>query len=148
MVIRHPSLTIEEMLELVCQSVREVAGSSRSPKTDDAKELTEQEFKALTMRVVHIATANTLPTDAMAAIAKALGTLIGVTAQRPDCNFEDLLRWAQNALVAFARDAGDAATCSRGRRAPNLWLIAPYILLSYFEIIGIVCSDGATDGAG
>jgi hypothetical protein len=33
MVIRHPSLTIEEMLELVCQSVREVAhiaaGSSR-----------------------------------------------------------------------------------------------------------------------
>src|SRR5262249_37305308 len=25
MVIRHPSLTIEEMLELVCQSVREVA---------------------------------------------------------------------------------------------------------------------------
>ena len=37
MVIRHPSLTIEEMLELVCQSVREVAhiaaGSSRSPNT-------------------------------------------------------------------------------------------------------------------
>jgi len=55
---------------------------------------------------------------------------------------------AQNALVAFARDARDAATCSRGRRAPNLWLIAPYILLSYFEIIGIVCPDGATDGAG
>ena len=136
----------------MCQSVREVAhiaaGSSRSPKTEDAKELTEQEFKELTMRVVHIATENTLPTDAMAAIAKALGTLIGVTAQRSDCNFEDLLRWAQNALVAFARDARDAATCSRGRRAPNLWLIAPYILLSYFEIIGIVCPDGATDGAG
>lgn len=114
MVIRHPSLTIEEMLELVCQSVREVAhiaaGSSHSPKADDAKELTEQEFKELTMRVVHIATENTLPTDAMAAIAKALGTLIGVTAQRPDCDFEDLLRWAQNALVAFARDARDAAT--------------------------------------
>ena len=50
-VIRHPSLTIEEMLELVCQSVREVAhiaaGSSRSPKVDDAKELTEQEFKGI-----------------------------------------------------------------------------------------------------
>lgn len=65
MVIRHPSLTIEEMLELVCQSVREVAhiaaGSSHSPKADDAKELTEQEFKELTMRVVHIATANTCP---------------------------------------------------------------------------------------
>jgi len=36
----------------------------------------------------------------------------------------------------------------RGDGEPNLWLIAPYILLSYFEIIGIVCPDGATDGAG
>jgi len=113
MVIRHPSLTIEEMLELVsCTSRR---------KTHC--QLTQ--WPQLPFGDPH----------------RRYSTTAGL-------HFEDLLRWAQNALVAFARDARDAATCSRGRRAPNLWLIAPYILLSYFEIIGIVCPDGATDGAG
>jgi hypothetical protein len=58
------------------------------------------------MRIIRTATNETTATDAMTATAKALGTLIATFARRPDVgSFDEILRWGQNGLVAFARQA-------------------------------------------
>ena len=58
-VMRNPSLTIDEMLEMVCQSVREMAHIAANPSPEapngDA-DLSEQEFAQLTMRIIYTAT--------------------------------------------------------------------------------------------
>ena len=108
LVVRNPSLTIDEMLDMACQSVREMARVAATPSPDAPKgdaELTEQEFAQLTMRIIHTATHEATATDGIAAIAKALGILIAIAARRPGAGFDEALRWGQNAVDAFARDA-------------------------------------------
>jgi hypothetical protein len=58
------------------------------------------------MRIINTATQDTTVTDAVSVTAKALGTLLGVASHRPDTvGFDEMLRWGQNAVVTFARDA-------------------------------------------
>ena len=108
LVMRNHSLTIDEMLEMVCQSVREMAHIAANPSPEapngDA-DLSEQEFAQLTMRIIYIATHDAPLTDAMSATARALGVLITNMARRPGVGFDETLRCSQNALVAFARQA-------------------------------------------
>jgi hypothetical protein len=114
LVMRNPSLTIDEISDMVCQSVREMAHVAANPPSPDAPEdgadLTEQEFAQLTIRIIYTAaTHGATLTDATAATARALGVLIANMARRPGVGFDETLRWAQNDLVAFAREARDAA---------------------------------------
>jgi hypothetical protein len=108
-VMRNPGLTIDEMLDMTCETVREMARYTAKPSSDVPKEpgdLTEQEFAQLTMRLVHIATNDTTATDAMTATAKALGLLIATFARRPNvASFDEILRYGQNGRIAFARQA-------------------------------------------
>jgi hypothetical protein len=117
LVMRNPSLTIDEMLDMACQSVREMARVVANPSPDAPKgdaALTEQEFAQLTMRIIHTATHAATPTDAMAATAKALGVLIATMARRPGVRFDETLRLGQHAVVGYARDArGDLARDAR-----------------------------------
>jgi hypothetical protein len=111
---RNPGgITVAEMLDMTCDTVREMASYSANPSPDAPKEagdLTEREFAQLTMRIVHTATQDTTVTDAVSATAKALGTMIAITARRPNTvGFDEILRWGQNAVVTFARDARSKA---------------------------------------
>ena len=108
LVMRNPSLTVDEMAELVCQSMREAAHYTVSPSSDvpqDVGELTEPEFAQLTMRIIKTATPNATVTDAMAATAKALGVMIATAARQG--GFDEVLRWGQNAVIDCAREARD-----------------------------------------
>ena len=109
LVMRNPSLTVDEMADLVCQSVREAAHYTVSPSSDvpqDVGELTEPEFAQLTMRIINTAMPNATIRDAMSATAMALGYRIA-TAARRDAGFDDTLRWGQNAVIDCAREARD-----------------------------------------
>lgn len=71
MVRRHPHLSVAEILELVCGGVREQAylAAGLSPQPADAKELTNEEFNQLTMKIIHTATADgTLPHDTLTSL--------------------------------------------------------------------------------
>jgi hypothetical protein len=113
LVKRNPSLTTDEMSDMVCQSVREMAHVAANPAPDATKgdaALTEYEFAQLTIRIIYTATHDSTLTDATAATARALGVLIANMARRPGVSFDETLIWAQNGLVAFAREARDGAT--------------------------------------
>jgi hypothetical protein len=119
LVMRNPSLTIDEISDMVCQSVREMAHVAANPQSPDAPkdgaDLTEQEFAQLTIRIIYTATHGATLTDATAATARALGVLIANMARRPGVGFDETLRWAQNDLVAFAREARDTAPRNSGQ---------------------------------
>jgi hypothetical protein len=120
---------MDEILDMTCETVREVARytanhSSDAPK--DPGDLTEQEFAQLTMRIIRTATKDTTATDAMTATAKALGVLLATFARRPEvASFEEILRWSQNGLVAFARQA--RADLERTAPYPPLPLRSPLV---------------------
>ena len=107
MVGRHANLSIEEVVDVAIDGVREQAyvAAGLSPHNEDAKELTEVEFKDLTKRIIKTATTKTLPNDAICATAKALGALICVTARRGDGSIEELVKVSQEAVAAYAQQA-------------------------------------------
>ena len=75
---------------------------------DEERDLTEEEFKALTTRILNEATKNNTPVgDALSATAKAMGVMISILAERPDVSAEDLIKFSQNAVAEFARNALD-----------------------------------------
>jgi hypothetical protein len=109
LVMRNPSLTVDEMADLVCQSVREAAHYTVSPSSDvtqEVGELTEPEFEQLTMRIINTAMPNATIRDAMSATAMALGYMIATEARR-GAGFDDTLRWGQNAVIDCSREARD-----------------------------------------
>jgi hypothetical protein len=58
-VIRNPGLTLDEMLDMTCETVREMACYTANPSPDAPKEvgdLTEQEFAQLTLCIINTAT--------------------------------------------------------------------------------------------
>ena len=70
--------------------------------------LSELQFTQLTQELICRATANgALPSDALAALAKALGTLIAFTARREGLANEGVLGASQNAVADYARAAND-----------------------------------------
>jgi hypothetical protein len=109
LVMRNSSLSVDEMADIVCQSVRDAARYTVSPSSDAPKNvgaLTEPEFEQLTMHIINTAMPNARSTDAMAATAKALGVMIA-TAARRGARFDDALRGVQNAVIECAREARD-----------------------------------------
>jgi hypothetical protein len=106
MVARRPALSMEEMLAMVCDGVREQSYIAAGLPTDnsDARELTEEEFADLAVRILAVATRKTLATDALSAMAKALGALICIAARR-GAAAEELIKFSQDAVAAFAREA-------------------------------------------
>jgi hypothetical protein len=69
-VMRNPGLSMDEILDMTCETVRDMARYTAHPSSDapkDPGDLTEQEFAQLTMRIIRTATNDTTATDAMAA---------------------------------------------------------------------------------
>jgi hypothetical protein len=68
--------------------------------------LSEAQFAQLTEQLIYGATANgTLPSDALAALAKALGVLLAFAARRDGLDEEVVLRASQNAVADYATAA-------------------------------------------
>lgn len=111
MVRRHPTLSLNEMLDLACAGVREAAchdAGLPTPRTEREGDLTEKEFNQLAVDLINTATANgTLEHDAMAATARALGTLITFSARRAGSSVEELIARGQQAVATFALNAAN-----------------------------------------
>jgi hypothetical protein len=99
---------IDQVLDTIGPGVREaayIAANLPEPQYDEDKELTEEEFKALTMRIIDAATKNNTPvSDAISATAKAMGTLICIFSER-GVSADELIQFIQKAVADFARDA-------------------------------------------
>jgi len=66
----------------------------------------ERQFDQVVERLIFNATAdNMLPSDALAALAKALGTLLAFTARREGLAEEEVLKASQNAVADYAMSA-------------------------------------------
>jgi hypothetical protein len=101
---------LDQILDGVCPGVRKAAYVAAKlpppPQNDEGKELTNEEFNALTMRILNEATKNnTLFGDALTATAKATGLMISIFAERPGVSAEELVKFSQSAVAEFARDA-------------------------------------------
>jgi len=94
------------MLELVCRGVHEAAyiDANLPPKNYD-RELTLDEFAALSDKLLNVAIANKIqPMDGMVALTKALGTLVSFQA-RQGYPAEELLRICNRVTSDFANEA-------------------------------------------
>jgi hypothetical protein len=97
-------------IDLVVEGLREAA---EAPVKDhsagnaiDSGHLSEREFNQLTEKLIYVATADDmLPSDALAALARALGTLCTFTARREGCSLEEVLSVSQDTAATFAKAA-------------------------------------------
>jgi hypothetical protein len=105
MVARHPHMSMDEILDMVWRGVREQAYMAAGIKSEDATELNDDQFNNLASRLVNAAATHTVPSDALAATAKALGVLISFTARRENRSPEELVKVGQDAVEQFAREA-------------------------------------------
>ena len=65
--------------------------------------LTEQQFDQLAEKLIYTATANgILPQDALAALAKALGTLSAIAGRREGLSFDEVLSASQDSVATYA----------------------------------------------
>jgi hypothetical protein len=101
---------LDQILDGVCPGVRKAAYVAAKlpppPQNAEGKELTNEEFNALTMRILNEATKNnTLFGDALTATAKATGLMISIFAEQPGVSAEELVKFSQSAVAEFARDA-------------------------------------------
>jgi hypothetical protein len=94
---------------LVIEGLEEVG---KRPKTYseangiENRSLSETQFNQLTERLIYISTANGIvPSDALAALARALGTLSTFTARREGCSLEEVLSISQDTVATFAKAA-------------------------------------------
>jgi hypothetical protein len=113
---RNPSFSpdqkkhvIDQVLDSVCPGVREAAYMAADlpapTQHNESEELTNDDFNALTMRIVNEASKNNIPVgDALSATAKALGVQISVLVQRGN-SAEELIEFSRSAVAGFARDA-------------------------------------------
>jgi hypothetical protein len=114
---RNPSFSpeqklyvIDQLLDGVCPGVREAAYMAADlpspPPNDEGKNLTSEEFNALTTRIINEATKNNTPVgDALSATAKALGVQISILAERPNTSADELIKFSQKAVADFAQEA-------------------------------------------
>jgi|tagenome__1003787_1003787.scaffolds.fasta_scaffold20962038_2 hypothetical protein len=110
---------IDQVLDAVGPGVREAAYIAANlpsvPPHDEARDLTEEEFSALTNRILNEATKNNTPLGALSATAKAVGVMISILAKRPNISAEDLIQFSQNAVAEFARNALEFRASQRDR---------------------------------
>jgi hypothetical protein len=101
---------IDQILDGVCPGVREAAYDSAdlspSPRIDQDRDLSEQEFNDLATRIINEATKNNMPVgESLAATTKAVGLLIGILSERPGFSADDLVTSSQKAVAEFTREA-------------------------------------------
>jgi hypothetical protein len=90
---------VSENTELLMEAPQDVA---QEPASRTA-ELTEQQFDQLVEKLIYIATADgILPQDALAALAKALGTLSAFSARREGLVYDEVLTAAKCSVETFA----------------------------------------------
>lgn len=101
---------IDQILDSSLPGVREAAyleADLPAPKPiEDGRDLTNEEFNALTTRILHEATKNNMPVgDALSATAKAVGVLISVLSEERGASANELIKFSQNAVEEFAQEA-------------------------------------------
>jgi hypothetical protein len=83
-----------------------ITDHASAPEPDALHALDDAEFTSLVERLIYAATENgTLPVDALAALAKALGTLLAFTARREGMSGRELLAASQNAVADYTTSA-------------------------------------------
>ncbi len=107
MIGRHPTLSLEDLLDTARDAAREQAENALGLPTNNeqATELSGDQFSELVNRIMKTATLRTIPNDAISATAKALGVLVAFTARREGVSHDELLRFSQDAIAEFAQDA-------------------------------------------
>ena len=79
---------LSESSDVMMEAPRE---ATQEPATEN-RELTEQQFDQLVEKLIYAAIADgILPQDALAALAKALGTLSAFAARREGLSFDEIL---------------------------------------------------------
>ena len=102
---------IDELLDEVRIIVREeayrAANLPSQPEHHEERELTSEEFQALTLRITNAATKeHNIPiSDVLAATAIALGQMICVFSERPGASAEGWVKWAQQAIAEATQSA-------------------------------------------
>jgi hypothetical protein len=97
---------IEFVIEGLCEAAEERAKDHSVANGIESGHLSEKQFNQLTEKLIYIATANgMLPSDALAALAKALGTLSTFTARREGRSVEEILGVSQDTVATFAMAA-------------------------------------------
>ena len=89
---------------------RAAEAKAKADATDDpalkAENFTVEQFNDLTGRILNEATKNDTPIDAaLSAIARALGLMISILAQRPGVSVEQFIKLSQDGVAEYARDA-------------------------------------------
>jgi hypothetical protein len=70
------------------------------------RDLTEEEFRELTERIINAATQGNVPaTESMTATAKALGIILCIVGERPGADIDKLVAFSQEAIGQFAKEA-------------------------------------------
>jgi hypothetical protein len=86
---------LDQVLDAICPGVREAAYIAadlpKPSRHEEGRNLTDDEFNALTTRILNEATKNNTPVgDALTATAKALGLMISILHERPGVSSENL----------------------------------------------------------
>jgi hypothetical protein len=77
-----------------------------SAKGAESGHRSERQFDQVVERLIYVATAdNMIPLDTLAALAKALGTLLAFTARREGLLEHEVLKACQNAVADYATSA-------------------------------------------
>ena len=93
---------MSENADLLVEALHEAAQESATP----GEPLTEQQFDQLAEKLILIAMANRiLPQDALAALAKELGTLSAFSARREGLPHDEVLSATKCSVEAFANMA-------------------------------------------
>ena len=75
-------------------------------QNNEGENFTVEQFNDLTGRILNEATKNDTPIDAaLSAIARALGLMISILAQRPGVSVEQFIKLSQDGVAEYARDA-------------------------------------------
>jgi hypothetical protein len=100
---------VNEIADLANGSSDSTDDSGCCPSNEEAQSRNrgERQFDQVVERLIYVATANNmLPSDAFAALAKALGTLVAFTARREGHNKDALLRAVQDTVSDYMTAAG------------------------------------------
>ena len=100
---------MEQALEAVTPGVREAAYTAANlpaPEPYGEGDLTEDQFRELTNRIMNAATRDNVPvTDAMTATARALGIILCLVGERQGDDVERLIVFSQDAIRQFTKEA-------------------------------------------
>ena len=99
--------TFDERLRANMESAPEAVGLKRTVEgRHKGENFTVEQFNDLTGRILNETTKNDTPIDAaLSAIARALGLMISILAQRPGVSVEQLTKLSQDGVAEYARDA-------------------------------------------